>query len=263
PTGEPPKAAPESPTPAPTATAAPQRPPAGNGNAAPTGVASPTPQPSPPRTTPTTAVSPQPTVTPASSPKPTSTPLPVRQKLLCAAKDEQCHRCIQREEQLRAETGPRYDPQCTSIYPWHFVIWQEERLLLLVLIAGAIGANLHAVRSLIAHVGNRNFITSWLVFYYLAPVIGSMMALVAYLAIRGGFFSAEATTDKANTFTFVALGMIAGMFYDNVRQKLLTVAETVFEKMPPAKNALPTGKPIVNAVEPPKVKVKHTDAITL
>lgn len=198
----------------------------------------------------------------APSSPPSAASINSRQTRLCAPKDADCGRCVAREMQLQYESGRQYDPQCTLIFRKYLVVWWEARLLLLVLLAGAIGSMLHAVRSLVAYVGNRNFVNSWLPFYYLSPVSGAMVAFVAYLAIRGGFFSAEATTAEANIFMFVALATIAGLFSNQVLEKLRKVAETAFDKAPPGKNSLKSGKPVVKEVRPATVTVGHSEPIT-
>lgn len=203
--------------------------------------------------------------------KPTPAEVVVRQDSLCDKTDSACRICVAHEMQLQYESQRRNDPQCTYIFGHYFLIWQEERLLLLVFLAGTVGALLHSTRSLVAHVGNRNYVESWTVFYYLSPFVGSAIAFVAYIAIRGGFFSSTGTTADANPFMFVALGAFAGLFSHQVLEKLRNIAETAFEKAPSGKNSLPD-----STVTPPadkasdvidsaqatgKVDVTHRDAI--
>ena len=48
------------------------------------------------------------------------------------------------------------------IFFWHFDIWDEVRLLLIVILAGALGSLVHTVRSVYWYVGNRKLKWSWL-----------------------------------------------------------------------------------------------------
>jgi hypothetical protein len=43
-----------------------------------------------------------------------------------------------------------------------FPIWVEQRLFLIVILAGALGATVHALRSLAWYIGNRQLVYSWL-----------------------------------------------------------------------------------------------------
>lgn len=116
-----------------------------------------------------------------------------------------------------------------------FVISDETRLLLLVVVGGAFGSLVHAVRSLYWYVGHRQLIRSWLPMYILLPYNGTVLALVFYLLIRGGFFSPQATSSP---FSFVALAVLVGMFSAQAVIKLKDIAETVFAKPKPGTDAV-------------------------
>ena len=161
--------------------------------------------------------------------------------------------------QASTDTAPKQpppkDPQPVDVFGGTVQLWMEERLLLLVLLGGAIGALLHAIRSMIAYVGNRNFVTSWLVFYYLSPVAGATLAFVAYIVLRGGLFSTNAPPENANAFMFVGLAALSGLFSQQVLEKLKKVAESAFEKTTSQKDALQTAKPVIDKLDPEKVAV--------
>ena len=65
----------------------------------------------------------------------------------------------------------------------------DERLLLLVIVAGILGAFVHGATSLADYIGNNNFNRTWTWFYVLRPAIGMALALVFYFVIRGGFLT--------------------------------------------------------------------------
>lgn len=87
----------------------------------------------------------------------------------------------------------------------------DERLLLLVMVAGMLGSFIHGATSLADYVGNNRFSRRWTWFYILRPVIGMALALVFYFVIRGGFlttnvgatdmFSKQATDKLSEVFT--------------------------------------------------------------
>ncbi|MFN2491265.1 MAG: IPT/TIG domain-containing protein [Pyrinomonadaceae bacterium] len=110
----------------------------------------------------------------------------------------------------------------------------EVRLLLLVLLAGAIGSYVHASSSLVDYLGNRTLISSWVWWYLLRPFIGMMLALLFYFVFRGGFITAgvnqggEAAASFINPFGIAALAGLVGMFSKVAADKLNEVFLTLF-----------------------------------
>jgi hypothetical protein len=60
----------------------------------------------------------------------------------------------------------------------------EIQLFVVVILLGALGGVLHALRSLYWYVGNRNLKMSWLLVYFLLPLIGASFAVVFYVVLR-------------------------------------------------------------------------------
>ena len=125
------------------------------------------------------------------------------------------------------------------IFFWHFEIWDEVRLLLIVILAGALGSLVHTVRSVYWYVGNRKLKWSWLAKYVLQPFAGSALAVIFYVVVRGGFFSPQTTFENTSPFGFAALAALVGLFSEQAVLKLKTVAETVLERPAPGANATP------------------------
>ena len=110
----------------------------------------------------------------------------------------------------------------------------EERLLLLVIIAGALGSFIHASTSFADYVGNKDFAASWTWWYVLRPLVGISLALVIYFVIRGGLLllvtGGGATEAKdVNPFGVAALTCLAGMFSKQATDKLNEVFSTIFK----------------------------------
>lgn len=116
-----------------------------------------------------------------------------------------------------------------TFFRWAFTLSDEERLFLIVALAGALGSLVHALRSFYWYVGNRELVLSWLVMYILLPVTGAMLALIFYIAVRGGLFP-QATIQQTNPFGFIALSALVGLFSVQAALKLQDIAETVFTK---------------------------------
>jgi hypothetical protein len=133
-------------------------------------------------------------------------------------------------EAVPAEPG---EAKCWTVRILFFVkidVSQELRLVLIVILAGALGSLVHALRSLYWYVGNRKLVASWIAMYGLLPFLGASLALVFYLVIRGGFFSAAAGSEQTSPYGFAALAALVGMFSEQAIRKLKTIAEDLFAK---------------------------------
>jgi hypothetical protein len=126
-----------------------------------------------------------------------------------------------------------------KIFFWHFEIWDEVRLLLIVILAGALGSLVHTVRSVFWYVGNRLLKWSWVPKYILQPFAGSALAVIFYVVVRGGFFSPQTTFENTSPFGFAALAALVGLFSEQAVLKLKKVAETVLESPAPGADAKP------------------------
>src|SRR5438552_679221 len=125
------------------------------------------------------------------------------------------------------------------IFFWHFEIWDEVRLLLIVILAGALGSLVHTVRSIFWYVGNRLLKWSWVPKYILQPFAGSALAVIFYVVVRGGFFSPQTTFENTSPFGFAALAALVGLFSEQAVLKLKKVAETVLAKPAPGADSEP------------------------
>jgi IPT/TIG domain len=126
-------------------------------------------------------------------------------------------------------------PPAFSLFGKKFQPTLEVRLLLLVLLAGAIGSYVHATSSFVDYLGNRTLISSWVWWYLLRPYIGMMLALLFYFVFRGGFITAgvnQGGSDAAsfiNPFGIAAMGGLVGMFSKVAADKLNEVFLTLFQ----------------------------------
>jgi len=111
---------------------------------------------------------------------------------------------------------------------WTLTISSEMRLILLVIIAGALGSLVHGFRSLFWYVGKRAFEKSWVLMYFLLPFVGSALSLIFYFVLRGGLFSPNATIDATSPFGFIGVAGLVGMFSNRAALKLQEIAESIF-----------------------------------
>ena len=115
-----------------------------------------------------------------------------------------------------------------------FMVWtlptvtSEMRMIVLVLVAGALGSLVHGFRSLFWYVGNSAFVRSWILMYFLIPFVGSSLSLIFYFVLRGGLFSPNAPVDATSPFGFIGLSGLVGMFSNRAALKLQEIAESIF-----------------------------------
>jgi hypothetical protein len=146
---------------------------------------------------------------------------------------------------------PAPTPGRATAFGHDFEIWDEVRLLWIVILAGGLGSLVHALRSVYWYVGNRNLVWSWLGKYLLIPFSGSALAVVFYFVIRGGFFSPQSGFSQTSPFGFAAMAALVGLFSEPAVIKLKQVAETVFTA--PGEGANPTPQqavPIATPLQP-------------
>jgi hypothetical protein len=140
-------------------------------------------------------------------------------------------------------------------------------LIVLVIVASALGSYVHAATSFADFAGNRRLVISWLWWYILRVLIGIALALVFYFAVRGGLLAADATNQTVNPFGIAALAGLVGMFSKQATDKLDEVFTTAFRTAPghgddQRKDSMDNPKPRVAGVEPPTIAT-GSDTVTL
>ena len=110
----------------------------------------------------------------------------------------------------------------------------EVRLLILVIIAGALGSYVHLATSFSDFVGNRQLKASWFWWYFLRPFIGIALAVIVYFTIRGGLVAGGTGAGGINPFGVAAVGALSGMFSRQAADKLREVFESLFSMRKPA-----------------------------
>jgi len=108
----------------------------------------------------------------------------------------------------------------------------DVQLLMLVMVAGALGSFLHTATSFADFVGNEKLARSWIWWYLLKPFVGMGLAVVFYLVVRGGFLSAGTEAGKVNIYGIAALAGMTGMFSKQATDKLGEVFTTLFQTKP-------------------------------
>jgi hypothetical protein len=120
----------------------------------------------------------------------------------------------------------------THVDTWLGSRSRDTDLLWLVLLGGALGSFLHSARSFADFVGNKQIKGSWGWWYFLHPFMGSTLALIFYMAVRGGFLAVTGGTTKAsdlNPYGVASMAAFVGMFSKQATEKLADVFNTLFK----------------------------------
>lgn len=130
---------------------------------------------------------------------------------------------------IKDQDGKMVFDQTWKIFCCTTWIFDEARLILIVLLAGALGSYIHAATSFVSFVGTRSLEKSWLWWYVMRPFIGAALALLFYFVIRGGFLSTGTDASAISIFGIAGLAGLVGMFSKNAIDKLREVFETLFK----------------------------------
>ena len=128
-------------------------------------------------------------------------------------------------------------------FPWNLSVPRDSAFFVVVLAAGSLGASVHALRSLGWYVGNRNMRQSWVPSLLLLPMVGALLALLAYLVVRAGLVSGPLSSEAVSPFGFVALAGLVGLFTDQTIGKLKAVFETLLAPAPTGADHSPGAAP--------------------
>jgi hypothetical protein len=143
-------------------------------------------------------------------------------------------------------------------------------LLLLALLMGAIGGYVHAATSFVSYIGNRQFKASWGWWYALRALIGAALALLAYVALRGGFLTGNSTTTTANidAYGVATVSGLVGLFSKQATDKLEEVFNTAFRTGAgigdaQRKDSITPEAPTINALDPASFSIANPKPIAI
>ena len=121
--------------------------------------------------------------------------------------------------------------EVVSLFGGRLGLGQEARLLLLVALAGALGACIHMATSFALFAGKSELAMSWLWWYLLRPFIGAALGTILYLVVRGVMFSTAADSRAVNLFGVLAFSGLAGMFSKQAIEWLRQVFDQMFRRL--------------------------------
>ena len=114
-----------------------------------------------------------------------------------------------------------------------FQLGPETQLLLVMIIAGAIGACVFSLFAIAHHLGaQKDFDVQWQAWYYLRPFVGAGLAMIFYFLVRGGVLAIGANLQGLNLIVVAGLSALVGMFSEQALHKLQDLADTTFGAAP-------------------------------
>lgn len=126
------------------------------------------------------------------------------------------------------EAGPGQGPAAAFTYK---SCVGQQAILLLVLLAGALGGTLSSIRSLYWYVGNRDLKWSWVPMYAFRPLTGTALACIFFLCVNGGLVTSQ---NPSNRLWIIGLSALVGLFSSQGYEKLKKIFEAIFTEVPPA-----------------------------
>jgi hypothetical protein len=125
--------------------------------------------------------------------------------------------------------APATDLENVAFLFWQWSISYEMRLILVVIISGALGSLVHALRSLFWYVGNQAFKANWTLMYLMLPIVGMILSLIFFFILRGGLFAPQTQIDAASPYGFAGLAALIGMFSNRAALKLQEIIDFVMK----------------------------------
>ncbi len=109
-----------------------------------------------------------------------------------------------------------------------FDISFQLRMLLLVLLAGALGSYIHMAASFSFYLGIDQFDLNWFWWYLLRIPIGAVLATIFSLLIQGELLTLPVGSPQSRLVAIIGLAALIGMFSRQATEKLQEIFDTVF-----------------------------------
>ena len=168
------------------------------------------------------------------------------------------------------EVWPRGTADTLSLFGQDIKVHEDIRLILVVMVVGGLGGNVHALKSFADYLGSERLHSSWVWWYLVRPFIGLPLALIFYFVVRAGFLSTSVKSTDINTFGVAAVSGLVGMFSDMAAAFLRRAFRNMFDPGlddrpdrlgdgTPTTSRQPNPVPSITAIEPPTLPVGVED----
>ena len=131
--------------------------------------------------------------------------------------------------QEEREQAKKNKEEADNVNTWLRPLRRDIDLLLIAILAGALGTLIHITRSYVDFLGNRTVRSNWRAWYILYPFIGGALALVFYLMVRAGFFAPGSNSSDVNAYGIASISALVGMFTKQATDKLGELFSTLFK----------------------------------
>lgn len=143
-----------------------------------------------------------------------------------------------------AAIEPTVTPNIThALLWWHIRVSGDVNLLLVAVLAGAVGGEIHSIKSTVAYFGSHHLKSRWIPFQLTLPIVGSLLALIFYFVVRGGLTTTIASSGDINAYGIAAISGLTGLFTNQAFAMLKQVFEAIFKPATEGKDPLPNGQP--------------------
>lgn len=132
------------------------------------------------------------------------------------------------EPQPQGNDNSTWSGKVNILFIPEFNISYEVRMILLVILAGALGSYVHITTSFVDYVGNRNLKRSWLWWYILRPFSGSILAVIFYMIVRGGLISGQIEGSSLSHYGIAGIAGLFGLFSKQAIDKLNEIFNVLF-----------------------------------
>jgi hypothetical protein len=132
--------------------------------------------------------------------------------------------------------------------------------LWIAVLFGLLGGWLHATVSLTNFAGNKQFVSSWGLFYLARPFVGAALSLLVFLAVKGRIASDGVTV--SDLYETAGLAALVGLFSDMSLQKLREIFEVTFgpksdTRANKMQGGAAVGTPTILSVDPSPLTVQN------
>jgi hypothetical protein len=101
------------------------------------------------------------------------------------------------------------------------------RMMLLIIMAGALGSYIHVATSFSYHIARRDFEPHWYWWYWMRLPIGAALALVLIMIIDGGIFVTPYTGGNAAPTTSIGIAALIGLFSRHLLEKFRDIFDVI------------------------------------
>ena len=101
------------------------------------------------------------------------------------------------------------------------------RMLLLILMSGALGSYIHVATSFSYHIAKRDFEPHWYWWYWMRLPIGAVLALVLIMVINGEIFVNPFINDGAAPSTAIGIAALIGLFSRHLLEKFRDIFDVI------------------------------------